>query len=81
MEKAEKESKISKEIAEHEKKEREIMEKRLNEVNAGNSRVSIFKKIGFGVLSGVCFLAAPFNSGRSIEMGIDFAKKAAGKDK
>ena len=68
----------SKEEYQKEHRERQEMEKKLAEVNAANSRGgSLFGKILFGALSGLCFLSAPFTFGATVIPGIGSAFAAA----
>ena len=68
----------SKQKYENERREREEMEKKLEEVKAANAREgSLFGKIFFGILSGLSFLAAPFTGGATVAHGIGFGIAAA----
>ena len=68
----------SKQKYENERREREEMEKKLEEVKAANAREgSLFGRIFFGILSGLSFLAAPFTFGASVVQGIGFGIAAA----
>lgn len=52
------------------------MEKKLEHIGAVNannrSSGSLLKKIGYGILSGICFLSSPVTGALGVAAGIDF---------
>jgi myosin heavy subunit len=67
--------------SEKDRKERVEMEKKLQNIGAVNannrSSGSLFKKIGYGILSGLCFLSSPVTGAIGAAAGIGFGAAAA----